>query len=149
MGRAFFLAALGVAALSGCGADTTMQLYPTTGPLARQSPPPVIEVKASNDTGNSGKIRFRLPDRSKCEGTWTSVAPRVQSQERGLNLSIRGLGGKLSRSTETVGGVNRGEIYAVCADGTIVQGHFAIGSGTTSGTGTATDSRGNSFKLLF
>lgn len=138
-----------VLALSACGADTNMQLYPISGPLAQESPPPVISADASNDTGNSGTLKFKLPDRTKCEGTWTTVAPRVQSAERGIDLSIRGLGGKVKRSSESVGGINRGEIYAVCRDGTIVQGTFAIGSGTSSGSGTATDSRGNAYKLLF
>ena len=46
-------------------------------------------------------------------------------------------------------GVNNGEIYAVCDDGTRVQGTFVIGSGTASGTGTATDTNGNVYKLLF
>lgn len=126
-----------------------MQLYPTSGPLAEQTPPPVIEAKAGTAKDTSGTLTFRLPDRTRCDGTWSSVAPRVQSRERGISLSIRDLGGKLSRSTETVGGVNRGEIYAVCRDGTTVQGRFTMGSGTTSGTGTATDSRGNGFKLMF
>jgi hypothetical protein len=30
-----------------------------------------------------------------------------------------------------------------------VQGHFIMGSGTTSGTGNATDTLGNSYKILF
>lgn len=136
-------------ALSACGSGTTMQLYPTAGPLSMETPPPVVVAQASNETGNSGELTFRLPDRTKCEGTWTSVAPRVQSNVRGIDLSLRGLGGKLSKSSESVGGINRGEIYAICRDGTIMQGHFAMGSGTTSGSGTATDTRGNTYKLLF
>ncbi|MEF3047654.1 hypothetical protein [Pseudotabrizicola sp. L79] len=142
-------AGMALIGLAACGPDTRMQLYPTSGPLAETSPPPAIAVAATNVTGTSGELRFRLPDKTRCKGTWSSVVPRVQSQERGLNLSIRDLGGKLTRSSETVGGVNSGEIYAVCRDGTIVQGRFAMGSGTTSGTGSATDSRGNTFKLLF
>ena len=135
--------------LAACGSTTTMQFYPVNGPLSKETPPPVIVAKAGDPKDNSGPLSFRLPDRTKCEGTWTTVAPRVQSRERGLSLSIRDLGGKMTRTTETVGGVNRGEVYAVCRDGTIVQGSFAIGSGTTSGSGTAVDTRGNSFKLLF
>jgi hypothetical protein len=148
--RSFFgVAALSVLALAGCGGAKDMKLYPTLGPLAAQTPPPVVVAKASNADGNSGELRFRLPDGPRCSGTWTSVAPRVESQERGINLSIRDLGGRLGRSSETVGGVNTGEIYAVCRDGTRVQGHFIMGSGTTSGTGTATDTLGNTYKILF
>jgi class 3 adenylate cyclase len=46
-------------------------------------------------------------------------------------------------------GVNTGEIYAACVDGTRVQGTFVIGSGTASGSGNATDTNGNVYKLLF
>ena len=149
MRKALVLALAGIGLVSACGSSKPMQFYPTGGPLAAETPPPVIQAKAGSPKDNSGSLTFRLPDRTRCEGTWSTVAPRVQSRERGISLSIRDLGGKLSRSTETVGGVNKGEIYAVCRDGTIVQGQFSIGSGTTSGTGAATDSRGNSFKLLF
>lgn len=142
-------ALLSAMVLAACGESKDMSLYPTFGPLAEQSPPPVIVARASNADGNSGELRFRIPGGPRCEGTWTSVAPRVQSQERGINLSIRDLGGRFGRSTETVGGVNTGEIYAVCRDGTRVQGHFIMGSGTTSGTGNATDTLGNSYKILF
>lgn len=135
--------------MAGCGSSTAMKFYPTSGPLSEQSPPPVIAAKASFDTENSGRLKLKLPDGAKCEGTWTSVAPKVQSRERGLSLTIRNFGGKIGRSTETVGGVNHGEVYAVCKDGTILQGTFAIGSGTSSGTGTAVDTRGNAYKLLF
>ncbi len=54
-----------------------------------------------------------------------------------------------AKGVETVAGVNNGEIYAVCDDGTRVQGTFVIGSGTASGTGQATDTNGNVYKLLF
>lgn len=126
-----------------------MQLYPTAGPLALENPPPVIVAKASNAKDNSGELSFRIPNGPRCHGTWTSLAPRIQTRERGISLSIRGLGGNLGRSTETVGGVNSGEIYAVCKDGTRVQGNFIMGSGTKSGTGTATDTLGNTYKILF
>ncbi|NEY89074.1 hypothetical protein [Tabrizicola oligotrophica] len=135
--------------LAACGASKDMQLYPTGGPLAALTPPPVIVAKASNTKDNSGELSFRIPKGPRCRGTWSSVAPRVQVRERGISLSIRDLGGNIGRSTETVGGVNTGEIYAVCRDGTIVQGSFVMGSGTTSGTGTATDTLGNSYKILF
>lgn len=138
-----------VAALSACTPTKNMQLYPTAGPLATLTPPPVIVARASNPLENSGELTFRLPTGERCSGTWTTVAPRVQSQERGINLSIRDLGGRLGRTSETVAGVNSGELYAVCRDGTVVQGTFVMGSGTTSGTGSATDTQGNSYKVLF
>ncbi|MDM7930620.1 hypothetical protein [Tabrizicola sp.] len=39
--------------------------------------------------------------------------------------------------------MKNGEIYAVCDDGTRVQGTFVIGSGTASGSGNATYTNGN------
>ncbi|ESW60599.1 MAG: hypothetical protein Q27BPR15_11015 [Rhodobacter sp. CACIA14H1] len=136
-------------ALAACGSTNEMKLYPTAGPLAAQTPPPVIVAKASNADGSSGEITFRIPGGPRCKGTWSTVAPRVTSRERGISLSIRDLGGRLGRTNETVAGVNNGQIYAVCRDGTTVEGNFVVGSGTTSGNGTATDSMGNSYKLLF
>jgi hypothetical protein len=44
---------------------------------------------------------------------------------------------------------NTGKIYAVCADGTRVQGSFVKGSGTARGSGNATDTNGNVNNLLF
>jgi hypothetical protein len=71
------------------------------------------------------------------------------SQTRGLNLSLRRPGVELSNTAEEQLGVNRGEIYAICTDNTRVEGSFVTGSGTNSGTGTATDSNGNTYKILF
>jgi hypothetical protein len=138
-------------ALAACTTDDNFRLYPLAGPIAAANPAQVIQITSKNDSETSGKISFRLPEpnRTKCSGTWSSVAPRVTSRQRGLSLTIRDLGGKFNNETSDVGGVNTGEIYAVCADGTRVQGRFISGSGTQSGTGTATDTLGNSYKLLF
>ena len=126
-----------------------MQLYPLEGPIALADPTKVIAVTARNTDQTSGPIRFRLERKVKCEGTWTSVAPKEISRTKGLSLTLRNTGGQLSRDVKTVARVNNGEIYAVCTDGTRVQGNFISGSGTTSGTGRATDSNGNVYKLLF
>jgi hypothetical protein len=137
-------------ALSACGSSREMQLYPTAGPFAVQTPPPVIRAKADTTAETSGALTFRLPDRTKCAGTWSALAPKVVEKSRGLSLTLRdGPGGSFGNSVESVGGINSGEIYAVCKDGTRVEGQFVMGSSTTSGTGTATDSRGNTYKLLF
>lgn len=146
--RALGLTAL--LALTACGSTADMQLYPTTGPFAAETPPPVIHAKAETTEETSGALTFKLPDRTKCNGTWSALAPKVISKSRGLSLTLRGgPGGNVGNSIETVGGINSGEIYAVCKDGTRVQGQFVMGSSTTSGTGTATDTRGNTYKLLF
>lgn len=141
---------IALSGLAACGSASEMQMYPIDGPLSQVSPPPVIHAKARRADENSGRLTFRMPDGAKCDGTWTSVAPKVITHKKGLSLTLRGgPGGNLGTNVETVGGVNSGEIYAICKDGTRVQGNFVMGSGTTSGTGTATDTHGNVFKVLF
>lgn len=144
-------AILCVSLLAACGGGRNeMRFYPTSGPLAQINPLPVIKAKLTDADEASGDITFRLPDSGKCTGTWSTIAPRVTSRERGLNLTLSGgFGGKIGRTNETVGGVNTGQLFAVCKDGTRVEGNFMMGSGTTSGNGTATDSLGNSYKVLF
>lgn len=144
------LALIALSGLAACGSASEMQMYPIDGPMSEVSPPPVIHAKARRADENSGRLKFWMPDGTKCDGTWTSVAPKVVTHKKGLSLSLGGgPGGNLATNVETVGGVNSGEIYAICKDGTRVQGNFVMGSGTTSGTGTATDNRGNVFKVLF
>jgi hypothetical protein len=140
-----------VAGLAACGGAGNFRLYPLQGPIAQNDPSQIITISLSRKTETSGNISFRLPapTPARCTGTWTSVAPKVHSHERGLTFSLRGPGGKVSNTTADVGGVNSGEIYAVCSEGTRVQGHFLMGSGTESGTGTVTDTLGNTYKLLF
>jgi hypothetical protein len=136
--------------LAACsGGSNAMKLYPLQGPIAEADATLVIDAKARNTNETSGPIKFRLPGRVRCEGTWSSVAPKEVSRQRGVSLTLRDTGGRLGRDTKTVAGVNNGEIYAVCNDGTRVQGNFISGSGTTSGTGQATDTNGNIYKLLF
>lgn len=137
-------------ALAACASGTSpMQLYPLQGPIADADPTLVIQATAKNTTSTSGELTFRLPERGKCTGTWSSLTPRTVSNSRGLALTWKKTGGEVGREIETVAGVNNGEIYAVCADGTRVQGTFVIGSGTASGTGQASDTNGNVYKLLF
>lgn len=143
------LALFAALSLSACGSQTQIRMYPVSGPLSQEAPLPVIEATASNADGASGNLRFRLPDGTRCEGTWASVAPKVVTKERGLSLKLSGPGGDFGGKTESVAGVNPGELFAVCRDNTQIQGDFVMGSGTTSGTGQATDSRGNSYRLLF
>jgi hypothetical protein len=71
------------------------------------------------------------------------------SQTRGLNLNLRRPGVELSNTAEIEAGVNRGEIYAIWTDSTRIEGSFVMGSGINSGTGSATDTNGNTYKLLF
>jgi hypothetical protein len=146
--RALFLAAL--LPVAACGnSTTTMQFYPLEGKIAAADPALVIPATMRNVDGTSGPISLRLPGKNDCQGTWTSLTPKTVSRSQGLSLTWRKVGGDVGARTDTVAGVNDGEIYAVCEDGTRVQGTFVIGSGTASGTGSATDTNGNVYKLLF
>lgn len=137
--------------LAACsaGGSAPMQLYPLQGPIAEADPTLIIEVTAKNTNNTSGPVSFRLPEKVKCEGTWSSLTPHIVSRSKGLALTWKKTGGEIGAERETVAGVNNGELYAVCDDGTRVQGTFVIGSGTASGTGTASDTNGNVYKLLF
>ena len=144
------LALILVLPLAACAASTSsMQLYPLQGEIAESDPTLVIRAVAKNTGGTSGALTFRLPERGKCTGTWSSLTPRKVSNSQGLALTWKKTGGEVGSERETVAGVNNGEIYAVCDDGTRVQGTFVIGSGTASGTGQASDTNGNVYKLLF
>jgi hypothetical protein len=126
-----------------------MHFYPLEGEIARADPTLVVQATMRNVSGTSGPLSLRLPDRNRCEGTWTSLTPKTVSRSRGLSLTWKKTGGEVGTETSTVARVNDGEIYAVCDDGTRVQGTFVIGSGTASGSGQATDTNGNVYKLLF
>ncbi len=147
--RPLLLATLLPLAACGPGGNTTMQFYPLQGAIAEADPTQVIEATMKNVSGTSGPLTFRLPNRVRCEGTWTSLTPKTVSRSKGLSLTWRKTGGEVGAETKTVARVNDGELYAVCSDGRRVQGTFMIGSGTASGTGSATDTMGNVYKLLF
>jgi hypothetical protein len=129
--------------------NTTMQFYPLQGQIAEADPTTVITATMENVAGTSGPLSFRLPDRIKCKGTWSSLTPKTVSRTKGLSLTWKKTGGELGGETRTEARVNDGELYAVCDDGRRVQGTFVIGSGTASGTGSASDTNGNVYKILF
>ena len=62
----FALWLLTVTALSGCA---TAHLYPIQGPLASQTPPPIIKMAVSGAL-NSGTLSATLPNGETCQGTW-------------------------------------------------------------------------------
>ncbi len=144
------LVIIGLLPLAACGSSNSdMLFYPLEGPIALSDPTLVIKATASDTDKTSGAVTFRLPERIKCKGTWSSLAPKVVSQTKGVSLTWRDTGGRIGTEAKSVAGVNEGEIYAVCDDGSRLQGNFIIGSGTASGTGRATDTKGNIYKLLF
>ena len=98
---------LAIAALAACAPSTsTMQLYPLQGEIADADPTLIIRATAKNTTGTSGALTFRLPERGKCSGTWSSLTPRTVSNSKGLALTFKKTGGEVGTARETVAGVN-------------------------------------------
>ena len=100
--------------LAACASGSSpMQLYPLQGEIADADPTLVIQATAKNTTSTSGELSFRLPERGKCTGTWSSLTPRTVSNTKGMSLTWRKTGGELGKETETVAGVNNGEILSL------------------------------------
>ena len=90
------LALVSLLTLTGCvGSTSSMRLYPLEGEIAEADPTLVIEATARNTTGTSGTLSFRLPDRVKCDGTWSSLTPKTVSRSKGLSLTWRKTGGEV------------------------------------------------------
>ena len=141
--------------LPGC--SVTGRLYPVAGTYSKQIPLPVVSMKVAGVTGNSGPVSLTLPSGEKCAGTWSVVAPRVAgvvqssgsgSVSSGLNSAFFQMNGT---SFVNVGapGTNKGQAMLTGDRGTVIECAFVVGSGTASGYGTATDNRGNVFKVIF
>src|SRR4051812_30653257 len=95
-------------ALASC--STTAALYPISGPLSKQSPPPVLRAKVNGITGNTGSLTLTLPDGEQCEGTWSSIAPRSVTELNGSLFNQYGSSlGFSARASGNLPGVNRGE----------------------------------------
>ncbi|WP_048648979.1 hypothetical protein [Nitratireductor soli] len=142
------LAAVGLL-LAGC-ISQDVKLYPVEGPLAGQVPLPVVQAKAVGVETNSGPLSLTLPSGEKCQGTWSSVAPRFQTVSTGSLFSS--YGGAIFGSGVTTGnvaGVNKGHAFLSCSAGTTIDAEFFTGSGTANGYGIAKDSQGNVYKMLF
>jgi hypothetical protein len=149
-----FLAMLSALA-SGC--STTATLYPIDGPLAKESPLPVITATADGITGNTGNISLVLPDGEICTGRWSSIAPMsvrysaatasgmVSSGLASAWVTAYGSGFTIANQP----GVNRGQAMLVGNRGTIIEVEFYTGSGTANGVGVAKDNRGNVFRMIF
>lgn len=135
--------------LTACSASVPVKMYPTKGPLSKLAPPPVIVATAEGVTSNSGALSLTLPSGASCEGTWSSVAPRMAGSSWGTLFSQYGTAAGVSGSVAIVPGVNQGQFYAVCKDNTRIEGEFVTGSGTANGHGVAKDSNGNIYKILF
>jgi hypothetical protein len=135
---------------AGCSISTTANFYPVSGPLSKIKPLPVMVANVSHVESTTGGLSLVMPDGEACEGRWSSVAPTYYAS--GIGTLWGGYGGSIGFSGTTVGnvpGINRGEAFMTCKNGTTIKAEFVTGSGTASGNGRAEDSLGNVYKLIF
>lgn len=132
-----------------CGCSTQVNFYPVEGPLTAQRPPPVIVATADGITGNTGNLTLTLPDGEKCAGRWSSVAPQFAAVSSTSLYGRYGSAAGFSVISGPVPGVNRGQAFMTCAQGTTIEAEFFTGSGTANGHGVARDSKSNVYKMIF
>jgi hypothetical protein len=133
--------------LSAC--STQVNFYPVEGPLAAQKPLPSIVATADGITGNTGNIDLTLPGGERCAGKWSSVAPQFAAVSSGSLFSRYGQTAGFAVTTGPVPGVNKGQAFLSCNQGTTIEAEFFTGSGTANGYGVARDSKANVYKLIF
>jgi hypothetical protein len=146
-------AALIIATFSGltaCGPyNQSVTFYPVKGPLSTQVPLPVAKALAEGVDGNTGPLTMTLASGEICKGQWSSAAPQQMAVTSGSLFTMYGPAAGYSVTTGNVPGVNRGEAFMSCDQGTTVQAEFFTGSGTANGYGVAKDSKNNIYKMLF
>jgi len=141
--------ALLVTSLVLCGCSTSVNLYPVQGPLAGQKPLPVIVGTADGIAGNTGTLTLTLPSGEACAGKWSSVAPQFTGVSSTSLFSRYGSVAGFSVTAGPLPGVNKGQAFLTCAQGTTIEAEFFTGSGTANGYGVARDSDSNIYKMLF
>lgn len=102
------------------GCSTTATLTPVEGPLANAGAP-TIQAKIGGILAHSGTIEMTMPDGEICSGDWIAV-------KNGRNASI-------------VSGVARGN------RGTVLDFEMSADDNARA-VGTATDNRGNRYRVL-
>ena len=136
-------------AFMAAGCSTSVNFYPVQGSLASQKPLPVITGTADGITGNTGTISLVLPNGEHCTGKWSSVAPQFASVTNTTLIGRYGSVAGLSVSTGPAPGVNKGQAFLTCTQGTTMEAEFFTGSGTANGYGVARDSNSNVYKMIF
>jgi hypothetical protein len=131
------------------GCSTSVNLYPVQGPLASQKPLPVIVGTADGITGNTGNLSWTLPNGERCLGKWSSVAPQFTAVTSTSLFTKYGSVAGFSTHTGPAPGINRGQAFLTCSQGTTMEAEFFTGSGTANGYGVAQDSNSNVYKILF
>lgn len=131
------------------GCTTTVNMYPVKGPISESRPLTIIAATADGILGNTGKLEFVSPDNAQCQGQWSSVAPQSVSTDSASLFTQYGAASGFASSVSNAPGVNKGQAFCVCSDGTTFEVEFVTGSGTANGYGIASDSGGNIYKVLF
>jgi hypothetical protein len=133
------------AAICLASCSTTVNFYPIEGPLAAKKSFPSITATVDGIANNTGGVAMSLPNGETCSGKWASAAPQYAE-----TVSLMTQYGTVSGfATGIKPGVNRGEAFIVCSQGTTIQAEFYTGSGTANGYGIAKDSNGNVYKMIF
>lgn len=140
-------AAVSIFALCGC--STSVNMYPVEGPLAQQKPPPVVIARADGITSNTGNLTLTLPDGEPCSGKWSSVAPQMTVVSSTSLFTRYGSVAGFGVASGPLPGVNRGQAFLTCTQGTTIEAEFFTGSGTANGYGVARDSKSNVYKMIF
>jgi hypothetical protein len=123
-------------ALAGCSSN--VQMHPVSGPLTALKPVPIINAKITG-FGSSGEVTFNLPDGVICSGNWSIASGEMQ----GTMSDASGNKAAINLS----GGAKTGAGAGSCTNNGTFQGDF-ISSGS-HGHGTASDSMGNVYRVLF
>lgn len=110
-------------------------MYPVHGPLTSLNPVPVIDAKI-NSTGSKGDVSFMLPDGTQCAGKWSLAANEVN-------------GGVPGAEVHFAAGASHGVAAGSCSNNATFQMDFNVGTDGSSGNGTAEDSMGNTYRVLF
>lgn len=144
-----YLSFVAAALLSAC--STSVHLYPVEGPLTKSAPGKTIVATADGITGNTGNFKFVSAEGATCQGRWSSVAPQfaATSNTSLMNRYGSAVGYSNSVIVGAVPGVNKGQAFTVCSDGTRFDIEFYTGSGTANGYGIAKDTKGNIYKMIF
>ena len=135
--------------LSGC--VVAGHLYPIQGPLASQSPPPILPMTLTGATPNSGTLTVTLQGAEVCKGNWALVHQDDPSASLMAAQwdEIYGPGFFVANVLGSQG-FARGALTGTRGSTVNVE-FFGLkpGGGTAAVVGIAQDSKGNLYKLTF
>jgi hypothetical protein len=151
------LALIGTSLLLGCSFSASVQLYPVQGPLATQTPLPVLNATKTGLT--SGHFSLVLPGGEICQGPWSLVRPVLapggggqteSPNEHQLSSAWDSIHGAGFYVAQVLGARQYGRAKLVGAQGSIIYLEIYCSDVQNSPVlGVAQDNRGNTFKVTF